>query len=1276
MSDESLPADTKDPRVEAALRDYLERLDRGEPVGREDFLQQHAEIAGALRSFIDAEAELRKLAAGAGQRESAGVSTLTFAAPAEETVQPKMQSDPPIVTTGRGLTGRFGRYEIIRAVGRGAMGAVYLAQDTQLERKVAIKTPHFEDDPRGELLARFYREARAAATLRNANICPVYDVGQIDDKHFISMAYIEGKPLSELIKSGKAQNERQIVTAIRKLALALQEAHDHGIVHRDLKPANIMVDKKGEPVIMDFGLARRRRAEGEASITRSGDLVGSPAYMSPEQIEGDPDNVGPASDQYSLGVVLYEMLTGQIPFRGSVINVLAQILTKDLTPPGGLRPGLDPRIETVCLRMMAKKAADRFPSMKAVATELAAIVKNSAAASSTAERPPTASRAPAAPAQARDDAGASQIRKSVREKALTESDLTSLEELVRKCLRRRDYDQAIQIIERIPQDRRDQALQVLLQKAREKVDEITFLLCEIDEADRLEDGQTALKKADELLKIQPAHHRAREMQAKYAGYKEGRAVRIGPKAPLIPRWDDGGWIPWSALAFGLTVVGVVAGVIIIWLGRTAIVIDAKDPGITVEVNDRQVAITAPGEQSIKVEPGDQTVKVSYAGFETVTRSFTLAKGKSKRLTVQVVDKKLVADLQGEILPLLVDSEKPKTVAMASGEAKGSSSVASGQAVTAATKNQNATNPAIAGFLPLFNGKDLTGWNAVQSEHVAWEVEADGTLSGRNSARRRGRRGFLVTARADYSDFHLRCEAMLSEGPNSGGIVFRRDPGDLKRGELADYLLFIAGTQQPRAQRGVKVTGSVLVGHENVLADPLAKAIERPVRAGQWFQVDLIAEGPHIQVTINGLPAVDVVDPNARRSSGAIGFVCRPDSVVRFRKVEIKELTPQGAATPVRENDPDGRAAEWVLSIGGTIKISERGSEMEINAEGALPSEAFELTVVNLGGNPKVTSTGLAVFKDSRNLRRLDLANTKVSDTGLAYLKDCKLVESLRLSGTQVSDAGLAHFKDSKKLTELSLDGTAVTDVSLERLAGLSKLKSLSVKKTHVTRAGIEKLVAILPECKIEWDGEPNGPKADLAAASEAEFVPLFNGKDLSGWTAIDNGGSWTVDNQKVLIGQGSEEVGKPLILIVDQGSYKDFELAIQILNAETSALQVVIRRSAVGNHYSGYGIAATDIRVGTRRVIRRGSIYRVANLMATSSHSWDAPAKASQVGAGEWYTLKITAVGKHIKSAIDGAVVADYEDHGRPFETGGIALILRSDKAVHIRQIKIKKLTP
>ena len=359
-------------RVQAALKEYLERVDRGDAVDREEFLSQRPEIADELRSFIDAEDELRKLAQ---PNERGSTSTQSFAMHGEETLAP-LGAARRTADGGSGLKQQFGRYRVIKALGKGAMGMVYLAEDTQLLRQVALKTPHFEQEPTPELLERFYREARSAANLRHPNICPVHDVGQIEGTHYISMAFIDGHPLSAFVRTSKPQPERQILIIIRKLAQALAEAHDRGIVHRDLKPANIMVDKRNEPIIMDFGLARQLEREQSVRITQSGMLIGTPAYMSPEQIEGEPDKVGPASDQFSLGVILYELLTGQLPFRGSLSAVMAQILTRDPAPPSQLRPDLDGRIETLCLKMLARDPANRFASLAAVADEIAVILRN------------------------------------------------------------------------------------------------------------------------------------------------------------------------------------------------------------------------------------------------------------------------------------------------------------------------------------------------------------------------------------------------------------------------------------------------------------------------------------------------------------------------------------------------------------------------------------------------------------------------------------------------------------------------------------------------------------------------------------------------------------------------------------------------------------------------------------------------------------------------------------------------------------------------------------
>jgi len=409
--DPSKPAKPTDPRVGAALREYLERVDRGEELSRDDFLLRHAEIADVLRPFIVEDENLRKMAGLEPSRESAGVSTRTFAAHSQETAPPRAEGNRPGKPTESGLEGQFGRYRIIRALGRGGMGAVYLAEDTQLKREVAIKTPRFDDDPSGEVLSRFYREAHLAATLRHANICPVYDVGQIDRKHFISMAYIEGRPLSSFTRPDKLQPERQVQIVIRKLALALQAAHDKGIIHRDLKPANIMVDAASEPIIMDFGLARQTLDESQTHLTLQGDIVGTPAYMSPEQVEGQVATIGPPADQYSLGVILYEMLTGQVPFRGTIPSILGQILTKEPPPPSQLRAGVDPRLEAVCLKMMQKKASDRYPSLRAVAGELTNILKTPASTSVTKRTTSRASIRPDAFDPAGVETGGSRVLK-------------------------------------------------------------------------------------------------------------------------------------------------------------------------------------------------------------------------------------------------------------------------------------------------------------------------------------------------------------------------------------------------------------------------------------------------------------------------------------------------------------------------------------------------------------------------------------------------------------------------------------------------------------------------------------------------------------------------------------------------------------------------------------------------------------------------------------------------------------------------------------------------
>lgn len=277
------------------------------------------------------------------------------------------QGNFPVMASGDS----FGRYQIVRMLGKGAMGMVYLAYDGQLQRHVALKQPMLTNET---MTKRFYREARATAILRSPYICPIYDVGDINGMHFISMAFIEGQTMSEAIREGTLKEPQRIAEIISKIALGLQKAHDENLIHRDLKPDNIMIDGDGEPVIMDFGLARR--VDDDSRLSQAGALIGSPAYMSPEQVSGRSD-IGLATDIYSLGVVLYETITGRIPFAGSLLTVLRQVA--DAEPPKiiELVPDLESdsryaELERIALKMMAKKPEDRYASATEVAKALQA----------------------------------------------------------------------------------------------------------------------------------------------------------------------------------------------------------------------------------------------------------------------------------------------------------------------------------------------------------------------------------------------------------------------------------------------------------------------------------------------------------------------------------------------------------------------------------------------------------------------------------------------------------------------------------------------------------------------------------------------------------------------------------------------------------------------------------------------------------------------------------------------------------------------------------------
>lgn len=261
---------------------------------------------------------------------------------------------------------KMGRFELIERLGVGGFGSVWKARDKELDRTVAVKVPRH-----GALTAesqeKFFREARAAAQLRHPRIVSVYEVGRDGDSIYIVSAMVRGVTLGDWL-TGQRLTIREAAELCAKMAEALHHAHEHGVVHRDLKPANIMIDEEGEPNLMDFGLARRD--VGEVTVTVEGQVMGTPAYMSPEQAQGEAHQADRRSDIYSLGVILFQLLTGELPFRGNARMILHQVIHDDPPSPRKFNVNVPKDLETVTLKCLEKSPDRRYLTALALAEEL------------------------------------------------------------------------------------------------------------------------------------------------------------------------------------------------------------------------------------------------------------------------------------------------------------------------------------------------------------------------------------------------------------------------------------------------------------------------------------------------------------------------------------------------------------------------------------------------------------------------------------------------------------------------------------------------------------------------------------------------------------------------------------------------------------------------------------------------------------------------------------------------------------------------------------------
>ena len=275
------------------------------------------------------------------------------------------------VTLGKSpLVRTIGPYVILRELGRGGMGVVYLARHEQLGRVVALKMILAGNQAGEEAQQRFLVEAQSIARLSHPGSVTVYDIGEHDGMPYFSLEYVPGNSLSRVIAE-KPLEPKVAAMLVAKMAAAMQYAHDKGVLHRDLKPGNVLMADEETPKITDFGLAKQIEGAQEAELTQSGAILGTPSYMSPEQAAGDPKKLGPPTDQYSLGAILYQMLAGRAPFVAPrTYDVIRQVLADEPVPIRKLAPQVPADLETICFKAMHKQAARRYASCQEFAEDL------------------------------------------------------------------------------------------------------------------------------------------------------------------------------------------------------------------------------------------------------------------------------------------------------------------------------------------------------------------------------------------------------------------------------------------------------------------------------------------------------------------------------------------------------------------------------------------------------------------------------------------------------------------------------------------------------------------------------------------------------------------------------------------------------------------------------------------------------------------------------------------------------------------------------------------